>query len=481
MQQLDAVVFGQADAKRAIALAIYKHFLGIAANEGSRAAPPAYGRQHLLLMGPTGTGKTMLVREAAELLDIPVAFATATSLVETGYVGEQVESMVRNLLMVSGGVVARAERGIIFIDEVDKVRRITGGGRDVSGEGVQNALLPLLSGIEVNVTPREQPTRVDTRGILFVAAGAFAGIEEIVRKRIGANPSVGFAASAHADGKQDLLKLVETEDLVEFGLIPELVGRFAGITRLAEFSAADLADLAAVRGSVLARARAFFKEHGVRLDISPRALRAIADRAISYRTGARALDRVVAELLGPVEWQVTQSARPVQRVLITEASVWGRSKPRYSYAEATPPTDHINRLREAALKVPEPPRTLASQPLVPTDARNWPRFRIQRHLDQLKTMQIAWNEAPPYARAWWELLERQCGQNLRLMLEVAEQLAFRKATVAELFEAYQLSECDNLLANLHYLDFLRIKRAEDRKRTAAPSVPTSAPEKDAPF
>lgn len=460
VQHLDTVVFGQANAKRAVSLAIYKHFLGIAAN-ASAAQAPAFGRQHLLLIGPTGTGKTLLVREAASCLGIPVAFASATSLVETGYVGEPVEAMVRNLLLTAGGSIARAERGIVFIDEIDKLRRTTGGGRDISGEGVQNALLPLLTGIEVNVTPREQPTRVNTSGMLFIAAGTFVGLDDIVRRRIAGRHVLGFSAPRTTEADHPIT-MVETQDLEEFGFIPELVGRFSALATLEPFTVDDLQDLTAVHGSALARARDFFQVHGARLDISPPAMRAIAERALAHRTGARGLERVMAEILRPIEWHIVQSTRAVSRVLITEAAARGRRRPSYSYAGYRAADPFLEAMREEAMTAPVSlERFAASSRRTATDASRGPTPSKRSALESIKLLRLEWTATSAVAKAWWEQHEKRCEADLQPVIAVAEALAVRSSTVDELYEASRHSNCDDLAGNFHFMIYRRLKKAED--------------------
>ena len=298
ISELDRRVFGQAEAKRALATAVYNHFLG-AWHRNERGSD--LGPQHALLIGPTGVGKTHMMRCLAEVLGVPVGFSSATGLVEAGYVGKSVETVVKDLLDRANGDVEVAERGIIFIDEIDKIRRTEENVRDVSGGGVQNALLTLLDGRRcTGATGKEHPP-VDTGKILFVCSGAFVGLDEIVTRRLDlARDRVGFTTSADARIRHDFpgsafLRNLETGDLVDFGFIPELVGRFARVATLRPLSREDLRHLLEdLEDSPLDRQRAIARIHGIDLVYTAEAVDAIADAAFRLGTGARGLGRVAA-------------------------------------------------------------------------------------------------------------------------------------------------------------------------------------------
>lgn len=332
VRELDRFVIGQEDAKRALALAGYRHYLGL--KMGKRGGESRFGKQHVLLTGPTGCGKTRLVNELGRIFNRPMVTVAATSLVEAGYTGEHVESAVAKLLLVAGGEVPRAEGGIIFVDEVDKIRRSSGGFRDVSGEGVQNALLKLLDGLRVPVRQKEGSVMVDTADILFVFAGAFSGLDDIVRRRVAGPDEIGFSHAATLEASDAQADAVKAQDLIDYGMIREFVGRFSAIAAVQQLEAADLARiLVEPEGSLVQRSQAFFIAHGVDLKMSSSALDAIAERARSLKTGARALESVATEVLDPIVWRFFQSERKVRSIEVTERAIHGESAALFHYED----------------------------------------------------------------------------------------------------------------------------------------------------
>jgi len=330
---LDRFVLGQARAKRDIAVAVYNHYLSQAYRE---VEGRDLGRHHILLIGPTGVGKTYLVQRLAEFLHVPVGFTSAAGLVEAGYVGNSVESVVAAVVERADGDAQRAEKGIVFIDEIDKIRRAP-GIRDVSGEGVQNGLLTLLDGRISKGTQGQPHAAVDTSRLLFICTGAFVGLDDIVQRRQN-HSSIGFAARSHTPvgvagrhSRDALLHEVQPADLIEFGFIPEFVGRFASISILHELSSDDLAEIAAgyVQHSPLAIQRELAAIHGIDLQIDDDVIAAIAEQAASLGTGARGLHRLMVEAVRSVSGRWPElAAQGVTQVVIDRSAVQQRRAPR---------------------------------------------------------------------------------------------------------------------------------------------------------
>jgi ATP-dependent Clp protease ATP-binding subunit ClpX len=471
---LDRSVKGQRRAKLKLATAAYNHFISQANRDFTKRKRAS--KQHILLLGPTGSGKTYMVDLLGQYLQVPVSHACAAALVESGYRGRPVDDIIKSLLDQAKGNVQLAEKGIVFIDEIDKIRCEDAGGRDVSGEGVQNALLTLLEGRICDSVDGKAIPAIDTSRILFICAGAFSKLPSIIHKRLGLDRrSIGFdrdkssEGSLHKDSTDDarLLSQVDTQDLIEYGMIPEFLGRFAHIATLDPLSVEDLLEIIQDResNSELAKRQELAAIHGIDLQFSQSALRTIAEKAHQLGTGARALNRLIADSLLSVEHLWPNLAdEGVTKILITQQCVLKNAPAKRSRAKTDRRridkllrTKYLDSVTQAISNNGnlQGRRNLFATLDRAVDTLEWTEPYVWESFRSICVGPLAYDKASREAKELWDETEARYNTQPHDLHRLAEELRIRGCTVQGFFQAYKDSKLPqvDISGILAYHDF----------------------------
>jgi ATP-dependent Clp protease ATP-binding subunit ClpX len=499
---LDRFVAGQQRPKRDLATAVYNHYMLLALNRRDEMAGLGAGmppRQNLLLIGPTGSGKSHMVRTLAEYLDLPFVEVTATSLSKQGYVGDSVGSIVDKLYEASGFMRARAERGIIFIDEIDKIRANPGVVNDVGGGGVQEALLTLIEGREFNFGRPDMPITVDVSKVLFICAGAFAGLPKIIARRLsgemiewfrdndadqleGRDPDELINGLQNSemppipeDVEQDLLDRWETRDLQTYGLIPEFVGRFSAISALRKLRKADLIQLiAGIESAPLAQQKAHFALHGIELVFEQSALEALAEIVLKLKIGARGIRRAVLKALDAVDYRLPELARSgVTRIIYRREHIHGNREP--VMERGTAPSkdltvdalrsnafgDAVATLRPKSLKRVAPIRVVS-------DTTGWNDKEVADRLQEVTSLLHALGVCTAHSQ-WWIAQLKEHRNNQRRLLRVAEEMLVRGMRICEMANRLESDARYTMEGVLMHRDFDQLRQWSPTSGEAAPA------------
>jgi len=340
---LDQYVIGQEEAKKSFCVGVYNHYKRLFSKDKDNKDETEIAKSNILLIGHTGSGKTLMAQTLAKYLDVPLAIADATSLTEAGYVGEDVENILTRLLQIADGDIQRAQRGIVFIDEIDKISRMSENKsitRDVSGEGVQQALLKIIEGSVVNISPkggRKHPnqefTQIDTSDILFICGGAFDGLNDIIKQRMF-KKSMGFNSSKSAtSNNEDMIIYAQSEDLIQYGLIPELIGRLHVLATLRKITLEDMTKiLTQPKNSIIKQYIKLLAMNNVKLSFSKAALEAVSKEALSKKTGARALRSIMEDVLLDIMYDAPDLKDT--KINITKSMVEKKLKPVNAFKES---------------------------------------------------------------------------------------------------------------------------------------------------
>jgi ATP-dependent Clp protease ATP-binding subunit ClpX len=477
--ELDRFIIGQERAKRDLATAVYNHYLSVRIRESNPERYLPGDPQHVILLGPTGSGKSFLLRTLSSILGVPFVAVPATSFVRTGYHGDDVKTMLQRLFVAAGRDLSRAQRGIIFIDEIDKIRRSNDGGLDVGGEGLQQTLLGLLDGDLVEFDcGSDVKAHLDVSRLLFVAAGSFVKLAPIVRKRLERDSPDGTWISSSGDWgdlgsfpDDEIAALAETEDLVEFGLIPELIARFSTVTALRALTLDEMTyALTEKEGSPLHEQRKFFAAHGIDLVFEDDALRAIATQSKSLGTGARGLHRAILRALDPVDYRISELVEQgATRVVFRAEHIEKGTDPHIEYAKdrLNPKRDEVDALRSGSLVAAALPKGVSSMTLTaPTRIRTLEEISAlpEAELDaELKRLQLAFRlaDAPSGFGGTWQAFESAMANRKAELVLVLEELAARGINATELHRTFEHVEEYPMRALIIYAMFWRDWKAAE--------------------